>query len=238
MAFAYDYARPERREIKKATSERSVGNLCGCISMYKASWRRKPPHSAASPAYAAGKAMGLAEADWGDGGGWSEVRRVVISSSRATDGTEGRDPWGSDGVGPVFCHKQITERQVSGKTEGLLVMQNCEGDRSRCVAWWGIQSRVVWRCVNQSSFLRRSWSWELYLRRSRSWEFYLRRSRSWETQGNRTHTQEDRWIGFWETTVQVSSSNERKVSQVLFRVVNRRPDDECQRACGIYGCAD
>ncbi len=148
------------------------------------------------------------------------------------------DPWGSDGVGPVFCHKQITERQVSGKTEGLLVMQNCGGDRSRCVAWWGIQSRVVWRCVNQSSFLRRSWSWELYLQRSRSWGFYLRRSRSWETQGNRTHTQEDRWRGFWETTVQVSSSNERKVSQVLFRVVNRRPDDKCQRACGIYGCAD
>ncbi len=51
------------------------------------------------------------------------------------------------------------------------------------------------------------------------------------------HT-EDRWRGFWETTVQVSGSNERKVSQVLFRVVNRRPDDECQRACGIYGCAD
>ncbi len=27
-------------------------------------------------------------------------------------------------------------------------------------------------------------------------------------------------------------------SQVLFRVVNRRPDDECQRACGTYGSAD
>ncbi len=53
----------------------------------------------------------------------------------------------------------------------------------------------------------------------------------------RTHRR-NRWRGFWETTVQVSSSNERKVSQVLFRVVNRRPDDECQRACGIYGCAD
>ncbi len=138
---------------------------------------------------------------------------------------------------PSVCHKQITERQVSGKTEGLLIMQDCEGDRSRCVTWWGIQSGVLWRCV-KSSFLRTSWSWELYLRRLRSWEFYLRRSRSWETQRNRTYTQEDRWRGFWETTVQVSSSNERKVIQVLFRVVNRRPDDECQRACGIYGCDD
>ncbi len=25
---------------------------------------------------------------------------------------------------------------------------------------------------------------------------------------------------------------------LLFRVVNRRPDDECQRECGNYGSAD
>ncbi len=43
---------------------------------------------------------------------------------------------------------------------------------------------------------------------------------------------------FWETIIQVSTWNERKVSQVLFRVVNRRLDDECQRACGTYGGAD
>ncbi len=53
------------------------------------------------------------------------------------------DSWGSDGVGPVFCHKQITERQISGKTEGLLMMQDYEGYRSRCVTWWGIQSGVL-----------------------------------------------------------------------------------------------
>ncbi len=41
--------------------------------------------------------------------------------------------------------------------------------------------------------------------------------------------------GFWETIIQVSNRNERKVSQVLFRVVNR---SECQRACGTYGGAD
>ncbi len=49
MALAQDNARPERREIKNATLERSVGNFCGCISIYKASCNRKPPHSAESP---------------------------------------------------------------------------------------------------------------------------------------------------------------------------------------------
>ncbi len=63
MALAHVNARPERREIKKATLERSVGNFCGCISTNSASCRRKPPHSAKSPASAAGNAMGLAEAD-------------------------------------------------------------------------------------------------------------------------------------------------------------------------------
>ncbi len=50
MALAQDNARPERREIKNATLERSVGNFCGCISIYKASCKRKLPHSAESPA--------------------------------------------------------------------------------------------------------------------------------------------------------------------------------------------
>ncbi len=99
-----------------------------------------------------------------------------------------------------FCHKQITESQVSGKTEGLLMMQDCEGDRSRCVTWVGNPIGGALTVCKSKFLFWRAWSWE----------FYLRRSRSWETQGNRTHTQEDRWRGFWETTVQVSSSNERK----------------------------
>ncbi len=63
MALAHVNAQPERREIKKATLERSVGNFYGCISMYKSSCRRKPPHSGESPALAAGNAMGQAEED-------------------------------------------------------------------------------------------------------------------------------------------------------------------------------
>ncbi len=40
MAFAHNSALPERREIKKATLERSVGNFCSCISRYSDTWRR------------------------------------------------------------------------------------------------------------------------------------------------------------------------------------------------------
>ncbi len=50
MAFAQDSAPSERREIKKATLARSVGNFCGCISMNNDSCRRKPPQPAGSPA--------------------------------------------------------------------------------------------------------------------------------------------------------------------------------------------
>ncbi len=51
IAFAQSSARPDRREMRNATFEHSVGNIEGCISMNSTIWRRKsPPHSAASPA--------------------------------------------------------------------------------------------------------------------------------------------------------------------------------------------
>ncbi len=63
IAFAHNNARPERREIKNATFVRSVVHLFGCISMKSTTCKRKPPHSAVSPAYEAGIAMGQTEAD-------------------------------------------------------------------------------------------------------------------------------------------------------------------------------
>ncbi|XP_016110372.1 coiled-coil domain-containing protein 148-like [Sinocyclocheilus grahami] len=57
--------------MRKATLERSVGNFRGCTSK-----NREPPHSAASPANEAGKAMGLTEAAGGAETGVSEVRRL------------------------------------------------------------------------------------------------------------------------------------------------------------------
>ncbi len=101
MTLAHVNARPERREIKKATLEHSVENLCGCISVYNASCRRKPPHSAES---AAGNAMGLAEADLRGGAGRSKAQRVLTSSSRISEGDEGR---GSLGV-TVWVQSSVT----------------------------------------------------------------------------------------------------------------------------------
>ncbi len=51
------------------------------------------------------------------------------------------------------------------------------------------------------------------------------------------HTLEDRGriSGRQQGTVNTGKNSR---SQVLFSVVNRRPDDECQRACGTYGSAD
>ncbi len=43
IALAQISALPLRREIKKSTLERSVMNLCDCISMNSATCRRKPP---------------------------------------------------------------------------------------------------------------------------------------------------------------------------------------------------
>ncbi len=53
--------------------------------------------------------------------------------------------------------------------------------------------------------------------------------------GNTGHTLEDRGriSGRQQGTLNTGKNSR---SQVLFRVVNRRPDDECQRACGTYGC--
>ncbi len=55
--------------------------------------------------------------------------------------------------------------------------------------------------------------------------------------GNTGHTLEDHWM---VSGRQRGTLNTGKIvgSQVLFRVVNRGPDDECQRACGTYGSAD
>ncbi len=75
-----------RREIKKATLEHSVVNLCDCISRNSATCRRKPPHSAASPAYEAGRAMGHTEADGGFVIGVREARRLLTNSSQDLGG--------------------------------------------------------------------------------------------------------------------------------------------------------
>ncbi len=61
IALAHDNARPERREIRNATLEHSVGNFAGCSLMKSTTWRRKPPQSAASPALEAGMTMGLTD---------------------------------------------------------------------------------------------------------------------------------------------------------------------------------
>ncbi len=89
-ALAQISALPLRREIKKATLERSVVNLCDCISMNSAPCRRKPPHSAASPAYGAGRAMGHTEADGGFVIGVREAWRLLTNSSRTSAGDGGR----------------------------------------------------------------------------------------------------------------------------------------------------
>ncbi len=73
----------------------------GCISVYNASCRRKPPDSAES---AAGNAMGLAEADLRGGTGRSKAQRVLTSSSRISEGDEGR---GSLGV-TVWVQSSVT----------------------------------------------------------------------------------------------------------------------------------
>ncbi len=48
---------------------------------------------------------------------------------------------------------------------------------------------------------------------------------------------ESSWSKHWgiagESKRQVNTGKCKR-SQVLFSVVNRRPDDECQRACGVY----
>ncbi len=90
--------RPEQCSTRKEWNEECyLGALCRELLglhlniQYSETWRRKPSHSAESPALEAGIAMGLAEADWGLGAGMREARRVLTSSSRisASEGDRG-----------------------------------------------------------------------------------------------------------------------------------------------------
>ncbi len=91
MARAQSNARPESREIRKATFERSDTNCWGCISIKRESWSKKTLHSTASPEYVAGRAMGLAEVDGGLRTSDRAARRALTSSSRGSAAAESRE---------------------------------------------------------------------------------------------------------------------------------------------------